>query len=177
MTRLLTLAALAAVLLALGGVPAARAGEPKVSVTDARATTIADAIKSNKGKVVLIDCWATWCVPCVKRFPHLVESHKKYGEKGLVCMSLSMDKAGDEDDYKPEKVLNFLKEKGATFPNFVLAEPRKDEEALTKLIGDYTAIPYLVMFDRSGRRVWTSDKKLTNDELDKLIEEQLAEKR
>jgi thiol-disulfide isomerase/thioredoxin len=164
----------------LGALVGCSADEPAkgVDVSEVRAADLEKAIKDQKGKVVVIDCWATWCAPCVKSFPHLVEMHKKYAEKGLVCMSLSMDKYGDEDAYKKEKVLKFLQEKKATFPNFIVAEPKKDEEALLKLLGDYSAIPYMVIFDRTGRRVWTSDEgpKIKDAELEKKIEELLAEK-
>ncbi len=149
-----------------------------IDVTEVRAADLQKAFKDQKGKVVLVDCWATWCAPCIKKFPHLVELHKKYAEKGLVCVSLSMDKFGDEDDYKKEKVVKFLKDKGATFPNFIVSEPKKDEEALLKLIGDFQAIPYMVMFDRAGKKVWASDEKpkLDDEQLAKLIEEELAKK-
>jgi len=150
-----------------------------VEVTDVRAADFEAALKGYKGKVVVIDCWATWCAPCVKKFPHLVEMHKKYADKGLVCVSLSMDKYGvDEEDYKRDKVVKFLRDKGAAFPNFIVAEPKKDEEAFLKLIGDYSAIPYMVVFDRAGKRVWTSDEKpkLDDAQLEKLIEQELAKK-
>jgi thiol-disulfide isomerase/thioredoxin len=147
------------------------------SVKEVRAGELEKAIKDQKGKVLLIDCWALWCGPCVKKFPHLVETHKKYADKGLVCMSVSMDKFGDLDEYSSDKVLKFLKEKGADFPNFIVAEPKKDEGELLKVLGDFSAIPYMVMFDRSGRKVWSSDeKKLDNEQLDKKIEALLAEK-
>lgn len=161
------------------GAVAGCADEPakNVTATEVSAKDLKKAVEDKKGKVVLIDCWATWCAPCVKKFPHLVELHKKYGEKGLVCMSLSMDKFGDEDAYKQEKVLSFLKDKGAVFPNYIVMEPKKDEEALLKFLGDFSAIPYMVMYDRSGKKVWSSDDmKLTDEQLDKKIEEHLAEK-
>ncbi len=149
----------------------------RVSVSEVRASELAKSLKEQKGKVVLIDCWATWCAPCVKKFPHLVELHKQYSAKGLVCVSLSLDKLGPDETYKQENVLKFLKDKGAEFPNFIVSEPKKDEEALQKILGEYSAVPYMAMFDRMGRRIWVSDeKKLTNEQLDKLIEEQLAEK-
>ena len=176
LTRLLAASALCGVAVLVG----CAADEPAkgVDVTEVRAAELEKALKSHKGKVVLIDCWATWCVPCVKGFPHLVERHKKYADKGLVCVSLSLDKLGDEDDYNKEKVLKFLKSKGATFPNFIVAEPRKDEEALLKLIGDTQAIPYMVMFDRTGKKVWASDEKpkLKEEQIDALIEQELAKK-
>ena len=171
---------LAAVAVLAAGLASCAADEPGkgVDVVEVRAADFAKALKDQKGKVVVIDCWATWCAPCVKKFPHLVEMHKKYAEKGLVCFSLSMDKYGDEDEYKKEKVLKFLKDKGAAFPNFIVAEPKKDEEAYLKLLGDYSAIPYMVIFDRNGKKVWASDEKpkLNDEQLEKLIEEELEKK-
>jgi len=153
--------------------------EAKVEATEVRAADLEKALKDQKGKVVVVDCWATWCAPCVKKFPHLVEMHKKYAEKGLVCVSLSMDKFGlDDDEYKKDKIVTFLKDKRATFPNFIVTDPKKDEEALLKILGDFSAIPYMVVFDRAGKKVWTSDEKpkLDDEQLEKLIEEQLAKK-
>jgi len=166
----------AAAVLATALVGCRAAPEEPVSVTEVGAADFEKALKDQKGKVVLIDCWATWCAPCVKKFPHLVELHKKYADKGLVCVSLSMDKFGDLEDYKKEKVLDFLKDKKATFPNFIVSDPKKDEEPLTKLIGDSSLIPYMVMFDRAGKKVWTSEEKYTDEQLNKLIETELDKK-
>ena len=154
------------------------ADDSKVTVNDSNAADFTKALKEYKGKVVVVDCWATWCAPCVKKFPHLVEMHNKYADKGLVCVSVSMDKYGDSDDYKQEKVLKFLKDKKAEFPNFILADPKKDEEGYMKLLGDFSAIPYMVIFDRSGKKVWSSDQKpkLDDEQLEKLIEDELAKK-
>jgi thiol-disulfide isomerase/thioredoxin len=167
-------AVLATALVGCGG----GAPEEPVSVTEVSAADFEKALKDHKGKVVLIDCWATWCAPCVKKFPHLVELHKKYADKGLVCVSLSMDKFGDIEDYKKEKVLDFLKDKKATFPNFIVSNPKKDEEPLGKLIGDFSLIPYMVMFDRAGKKVWTSDDnpKYTDEQLNTIIETELDKK-
>jgi thiol-disulfide isomerase/thioredoxin len=168
----------AVALLAVAAAFGCRADDSKVTVTDANAADFTKAIKEHKGKVVVVDCWATWCAPCVKKFPHLVEMHKKYADKGLVCVSLSMDKYGDLDEYKKEKVLKFLKDKNADFPNFILADPKKDEEGYQKLLGNFDAIPYMVVFDRAGNKVWSSDQKpkLDDEQLEKLIEDQLAKK-
>src|SRR5262245_44243217 len=95
-------------------------GDVKLVVAEKTADLDAGVAK-HKGKVVLVDFWATWCGPCVKKFPHLVELHKKYAEKGLVCVSVSMDEYGDDGDSR-EKVQKFLKEKGATFPNFLFRD-------------------------------------------------------
>ena len=149
-----------------------------VEGTEVRAADLEKAIKDQKGKVVLIDCWATWCGPCVKKFPHLVERHKTYADKGLVCVSVCMEKMSNPKAYDKDKIVKFLKDKGATFPNFIVAEPVEDDKALTKLLGDFGLIPYMALFDRNGRRVWTSDEtpSLADEELDKKIESLLADK-
>src|SRR5207302_1802189 len=99
---------------------------------------------------------------------------------GLACVSMSMDKT-KRSGYSKEKVLTFLKEKGADFANFVVADPDADEKKMTDRFGTVEAIPYIVMFDRSGKRVWTSDdypekasEKERDDLLAKKIEAELA---
>jgi len=47
-----------------------------------------------KGKVVILDFWATWCPPCVKEIPHFNELSKKYSAKGLVVLGVSVDQGG-----------------------------------------------------------------------------------
>jgi len=154
-----------------------KTGTGAAIATEARASDVEKAIKDQKGKVVLVDCWATWCPPCVKRFPHLVETHEKYAARGLACLGVCMDKYGDPDEYSQEKVLKFLKAKGADFPNLIVVDPKADDEALKKLLGNYAAIPYLALFDRNGRRVWSEDERprLNDEQIDKKIETLLAE--
>jgi thiol-disulfide isomerase/thioredoxin len=127
-----------------------------VEVAEVRYDGLETALKEQKGTVVLVDFWATWCGPCVKKFPHLVEWHKKYAEQGLTCVSVSMDRMGAVPG-SHEEILDFLQKKGATFPNFVVADPRADDTQLSKKFGWDGPLPHLALFDRSGNRVWTSD--------------------
>jgi thiol-disulfide isomerase/thioredoxin len=126
-----------------------------VELAEVRAAALERALDEQRGTVVLVDFWATWCGPCVKKFPHFVELHKKYAADGLTCVSVSLDRAGVPGSN--EEILKFLTQKGATFPNFVLTEPQADEELLGKKFGPFEGIPYMALFDRSGKRVWTSD--------------------
>lgn len=59
-----------------------------------------------KGKLYIVECWASWCGPCVAVIPHMNELHKKYGEKGLVIVGMNVWEEGLEVTQK------FVKEKG-----------------------------------------------------------------
>ncbi len=52
-------------------------------------------LSSYRGKVVLLDFWATWCVPCREEIPHFVELQQKYGDRGLQIIGVSMDDSPD----------------------------------------------------------------------------------
>lgn len=147
-----------------------------IRVTEVRFPALDKAITDQKGKVVVVDFWATWCKPCVKKFPHLVEMHRKLAAKGLVCVSVSMDKAGPVPG-TPEEILAFLRKEGAEFPNFILGEPEADEKPLAGRFGEFAGIPYMVVFDRTGKKIWDSDtRSLKPEEVAHLIEEELAKK-
>lgn len=171
-----------AVVVAIGvGVGVGTADDPKpkpktdtkveIAVAD-KADKLDSAVKAQKGKVVVIDFWATWCAPCVKKFPHLVEMHKAHASKGLVCMSVSLD---DEED--KGKALEFLKEKGAAFPNFLLtATGAEEDKKLESRYGLRGGIPHMAVFSRSGEKVWDSGTKKSDKELEELVEAELAKK-
>ncbi len=109
------------------------------------------ALDALKGKVVVVDVWATFCGPCVKKFPHFVELHEKYAKDGLACVSLTVDSIDDQG-----KALEFLKKRKATFPNYLIDETT--EEWQTKLgIGNP---PQALIYDRTGTLV----KKFPNDD-------------
>jgi len=131
-----------------GGEPAAPAqsekgakGEVKLEVK--KYADIGKEIRKLRGKVVVADIWAFWCVPCKKEFPHLVELHHKYGPDGLACVSVSLD---DEDGQA--KALKFLQDRKATFLNLRAEEDK--EEVFKKM--DLKNIPAVFVFDRDGLR-------------------------
>jgi thiol-disulfide isomerase/thioredoxin len=108
-------------------------------------------IASKRGKVVVMDCWSTWCDPCVKEFPGLVVLHKKYGADDLACVSLSFNYEGSKNE-NPEDYLqdvqDFLRTQDATFDNVIASVP---SEELYKLLGFKAAtVPAIFVYDRQG---------------------------
>jgi thiol-disulfide isomerase/thioredoxin len=96
-----------------------------------------------KGKVLILDYYATWCNPCRKSVPHLIELQKKHGAEGLQVIGLNV--GGPED---LEKVPDFARELGIQYP---LAVP--DDELVEFMLSDDSRIPQTFVFDREGMLV------------------------
>jgi thiol-disulfide isomerase/thioredoxin len=96
-----------------------------------------------KGKVLVLDFYATWCNPCRKSVPHLIGLQKKHEEQGLQIIGLNV---GGPDDL--DKISGFARELGIQYP---LAIP--DEELVTFMLSDNGGIPQTFIFDREGMLV------------------------
>ncbi len=110
------------------------------------ATSLKAILKKNEGKVVVINLWATWCVPCREEFPDLIKLYGKYRAKGLELILISVDNAEQRRQVKA-----FLKENGATFPTYINAE--ETYEALIDFLApDWIGgFPTTFVIDRKGR--------------------------
>jgi len=141
--------------------------EVKLEVIDKAG--FAKVLEQHRGKVVLVDYWATWCRPCRELFPHTVELHKQFADRGLAVISVSFDDP-DEDQ---SKVLKFLTEKAATFDNFISPHGVGSKSFEAFEIGD-DGIPHFKLFDRQGklRKTFAGDEP---QEIDLAIEELLGE--
>jgi cytochrome c biogenesis protein CcmG/thiol:disulfide interchange protein DsbE len=96
-----------------------------------------------KGQVLVLDFYATWCVPCRDSVPHLMGLHKKYEQQGLRIVGLNV--GGPEDE---SEVPGFAKEFGI---QYALGKP--DEDLVGLLLSDIDAIPQTFVFDRQGQLV------------------------
>ncbi|HEX7380184.1 MAG TPA: TlpA disulfide reductase family protein [Pirellulales bacterium] len=148
-------------------------GDDAVTVQIKDYDGLRELLAGKRGKVVVMDCWSTWCSPCVKEFPGLVELHKKYGPQRVACVSLSFDYFGGKDDTPEEHqeaVLEFLRSKNATFDNVLAGVPADD---LYGLLGLETAsVPAILVYDREGkvaRQFEGEDARYS--EVDKLVAE------
>ncbi len=92
-----------------------------------------------KGKVVVVDFWATWCGPCIHEIPGYIALQKKYADRGLVIVGLSVDQQG------ADAVAKFMSSRGINYP-IALATPE-----VISSFGDIEAIPTTLLIDRDGQ--------------------------
>jgi thiol-disulfide isomerase/thioredoxin len=121
-------------------------------------------VAAEKGNVVLLNVWATWCGPCRFETPELQAIHDKYDARGLKVVGVSVDEGGDAE------VKKFVDENKVTYPIAVDAEGRVASVLRT------TVLPTSVLIGRDGRIVWRKIGPVLPNEtaaLDTLIEQTL----
>ena len=94
-----------------------------------------------KGKVIVVDFWATWCGPCRAEIPGYIELQKKYGKDGLVIIGVSCD----TDKHAAQTVKNFVQKQGM---NYQVVMGDDDVQAA---FGGMDAIPTTFIIDRQGQ--------------------------
>ena len=109
-------------------------------------------VAARRGKVVIVNLWATWCGPCVKEYPSLVAFGKANAVRGVQLVTVSFDTPGKDD----AKVAAFVKKSGQTSGDFVNAGGL-DIKGYPELLepkmaanGDFP-LPRTYIFDRAGR--------------------------
>ena len=117
---------------------------------------------SLKGKVILVDLWATWCGPCVRELPHVAKIYQKYHDQGLEVVGVSCDR-------KAEDLKKFL-ESHKEFTWTQLYDPKLPEWETAKQFG-VLSIPRMFLIDKKGivRTIDASEK------MEEMIPKLLAE--
>jgi thiol-disulfide isomerase/thioredoxin len=123
------------------------ASQPNVRLVDVEG--IQQAIRDNRGRVVLVDFWATWCGPCMEQFPHLSEWQDRFGREQLAVVAVSLDDPGD----LKSKVQPFLRKQETEGFDLLLYETG-DHDAMVNAIDPQWPgqIPALFLYDRRGQR-------------------------
>jgi cytochrome c biogenesis protein CcmG/thiol:disulfide interchange protein DsbE len=107
------------------------------SASDGKVMKLSDL----KGKVVVVDFWATWCPPCRAEIPDFVALQKQYGPKGLQIVGVSVDKGGTDG------VVKFMKENHINYPILM------SDSATEAAYGGIRAIPTTFLIDKKGNLV------------------------
>jgi thiol-disulfide isomerase/thioredoxin len=138
-------------------------GAPDLSLRDLGGE--AHNLESYRGKIVVLNFWATWCGPCAEEMPMLVKAQTRYGEHGLVVIGVSLD-----EDSARAKVEKFAKRKKINFPLWMGGTVED-----LKRFGLGEALPATAFFDADGRIVGRVLGMLHKGDLDHRIEWMLGE--
>ena len=132
------------------------------TLADNQAAKLADY----KGKVVVLDFYATWCEPCRDEIPRLVQLQQNYGASGLQVIGLNV--GGDDDR---ERVPGFAKEFGIDYP---LGFP--DDALVQRYLTDNQNIPQSFVFDRNGELVkrFVGYSSSSGAELERIVKAAVA---
>ncbi|MFO1475984.1 MAG: TlpA disulfide reductase family protein [Verrucomicrobiota bacterium] len=121
------------------------------------------SVSALKGKVVLIDFWATWCGPCVRELPNVLDTYKQYHDKGFDIIGVSLDE--DKD-----KLESFLKSKQMTWPQYFDGQGWQN-----KISSKYgiMSIPATFLLDRQGKII---ARDLRGEQLKEAVAKAVAAK-
>jgi thiol-disulfide isomerase/thioredoxin len=102
-------------------------------------------IADQRGQVVVVDFWATWCGPCVRELPSVIALYEKNKDKGLRIVGVNLDNTRDD-------LAEFLQRRPLPWPQIMFTEPAKMgwNNPFVKEFG-IDGIPYVIVVDREGR--------------------------
>jgi thiol-disulfide isomerase/thioredoxin len=123
-----------------------RGAPARAKLTALDAAALRQKLAALRGKIVVLNMWATWCGPCVMEFPELVKFSRAYRDRGVTVIGLSMD-----DPSKAMQVVPpFLQKQKPTFPIYIMKAG--SEQAIVRVVDKYWegSIPMTYVFDRTG---------------------------
>ncbi len=135
------------------------------------------SLKDYEGKVILLDFWATWCVPCVKEMPVLQDLYETHRENGFEIIGISVDQQG------VVVVKPFLEGMGVTFPNLIYTEEvvqsyGEGNPEIFNAYGPIQGIPATFIINRNGeivqKYVGEVPRRILENHILRLLEEQIS---
>jgi len=118
-------------------------------------------LREQRGHITVVDLWASWCSPCLERFPHMVELFHRYSGRGVRFISLNFDQQGDGESL--EWANRFLQRVQAVFPNYHMDENMS--QAFERL--DLLGLPVVLIYDADGSEAY----RLTGDDPNNQFDE------
>jgi len=126
---------------------------------------LAQRVARESGRVVLVNFWATWCVPCREEFPELSRLQAKYGPRGLQVLGVSTDFAS-----QMPAVEKFLAEQKPRFPNYRKKSGGDDQQFIDAVETSWRGeLPFSVLFARDGKKARALSGKHTYREYEREI--------
>jgi thiol-disulfide isomerase/thioredoxin len=120
-----------------------------------------------KGKVVLLNIWATWCGPCKREIPDLVEVHNEYVGKGAMVFGISVD----QDERKFQLVRSIVEKYTIPYINII------DNLSIMNAYGGIQSIPVTIVIDANGNVVQRLVGGMQKQQFVALIEKELQKKK
>ncbi len=137
--------------------PASATGLMGLALPDPEGTE--QRIDQWRGKVIVVNFWATWCAPCREEMPEFIKAQAALGAKGLQFVGIAVDQA--------DKVRQFAAEIGLNYPSLVGGFGAME---LSRTLGNSVmALPFTVVLDRTGAIVHTQLGVLKPDKLDGIV--------
>lgn len=129
-------------------------------------------IENRNGKILFVNFWATWCVPCVEEFPDLVKIYNENKNSQFEFLSISVDLPSEiETRVKP-----FLAEQSAGFP-VVVVEEKRSEEVINLINREWNgSVPVTIIYDGNGKMKEFIDEAKDYEFFSKRIERIKANK-
>ena len=130
-----------------------------------------ERIGKERGRVVVVNYWATWCEPCREEFPEFVEFHRQWAGRGVTFLSVSLDVASVRDT----EVKKFLAEQRVPFPVFIKTEAEDPDDFINAIDRKWSGeLPATFVYDREGRRAHSLFGKQTRQSLEEAVKPLLA---
>jgi len=128
-------------------------------------------VSQQRGKVVLLNFWATWCPPCIEEFPDIVAVEKDYRDRGLVVISVS----ADFPEKKESELRPFLEKHKPRFPVYIM-RTTDPNSFVRKIDPEWTGtLPSTFFFDREGKSSIKRYSKMSREEIERILEALLDE--
>lgn len=134
------------------------------------AAGVKQAVARERGHVVLLNFWATWCVPCREEFPELSKLQTRHQTAGLRVIGVSTD-------FPKERaaVEKFLVQRRPSFPSYLKKSGGDDEDFIDAVDSSWGGeLPFSVLYDRAGRKVRVYSGSLPLRAAEKEIRKLLA---